>query len=80
MKTPHATTMIKEELAELTKRGIEDIIATVTATIDARAQANAMCRARNCPLRAKVINDANHRRLAEAATAATTVTEANQGT
>jgi len=27
-----------------------------------------------------VINDANHRRLAEAATAATTVTEANQGT
>ena len=78
MKTPHATTMIKEELAELTKRGI--VIATVTATIDARAQANAMCRARNCPLRAKVINDANHRRLAEAATAATTVTEANQGT
>jgi len=80
MKTPHATTMIKVELAELTKRGIEDIIATVTATIEARAQANAMCRARNCPLRAKVINDANHRRRAEAATAATTVTEANQGT
>jgi hypothetical protein len=80
MKTPHATTMIKEELAELTKRGIEDIIATATATIDARAQANAMCRARNCPLRAKVINDANHRHLAEVATAATKVTEANQGT
>ena len=63
--------MTNDELTELYKRGIEDIIANTTATVKLRVQANKLFRARMCPLRAKMLNDADHRRRAdEAATKA----------